>query len=204
MTSEVGRRTIRRLLPWTNVGCSVFSLLCISAGPCGWSNRRSAIFGLNKSSDCKLRNCGPHVRSMAVRFDFKLAVEFMQSLAHSGETDTCLRASAKSGQLLSWYASPKIPYFQDYAFGLVLKTNAHLRSSGVTMHISQTLLQHPEEGGLDCHRQPLTAGRKIQVNANPAPLCEAIDIPLCSAGEAHFIEQGGCSRYDMVRISSIA
>ena len=86
---------------------------------------------------------------MTIRLYFQVAVQFVQSLAHSSQTNAGLRAgTTKPGQPIGGYAASGIPYFQDCSFGLALKTNANLRSSGVAMHIGQALLQHAEKGNL--------------------------------------------------------
>ena len=78
---------------------------------------------------------------MSIRFYFKLAVQFVQSLAHSSETDSrFLTYSTEQTQALGWYASTEILYLQDHNLGLVLKTDAGLRSFGVAMYIGQALL----------------------------------------------------------------
>jgi hypothetical protein len=46
----------------------------------------------NRSSHNGKRNYGSHTRSMSIRFYFKLAVQFVQALAHSGQADTRFRA----------------------------------------------------------------------------------------------------------------
>src|ERR1700680_419135 len=64
--------------------CCFPSLLATSVGVCEQSNL-SAIPGLAKSSCCGERNYGSQARSMTIRFYFKVAVQFVQSLAHSSQ-----------------------------------------------------------------------------------------------------------------------
>src|SRR5579863_8069694 len=54
---------------------------------------------------------GPHCSSMTIRFYFELAVEFAQSLAHSGKTNARFSACIpKPGQPLGGYAASVISY----------------------------------------------------------------------------------------------
>ena len=103
------------------------------------------------------RNYGSQARSMTIRIDFKLAVQFVQALAHSGQTHARFRARfAKSSQSLHRYAASAISYLKHYRFGLVLKADADLQSSRVAMHVRQALLQNPEKSGLDRDRHSFT------------------------------------------------
>src|SRR3984893_18391827 len=164
-------------------------LLATSVGVCEQSNL-SAIPGLAKSSCCGERNYGSQARSMTIRFYFKVAVEFVQSLAHSSQTDAGVCAgSTKTGQLMGGYAAAEIPCFQDCSFRLALKTDANLRSSGVAMHVGQALLQHTEKGNLHRDWQSFTIGRKGQAYVDPAPLGEALDIPLGGTTKACLVQQ---------------
>src|SRR6202011_2932877 len=100
-------------------------------------------------------------RSMTIRLYFKLAIEFVQALTHTSQADAHFRAPlSKPGHPLGGYSASEFPYFQDCSFGLALKTDANLRSSGVAMHVGQALLQHTEKGNLHRDWQSFRIGRE--------------------------------------------
>ena len=60
------------------------------------------------------RNYGSQVRSMTIRFDFKLAVQFVQALAHSGPVPTPASGASftKASQSVHRNAASAIWYFK--------------------------------------------------------------------------------------------
>jgi hypothetical protein len=72
------------------------------------------------------------------------------------------------------------------------------------MHVGQALLQDTEKCDLHVSRQSLTRFRDLRLYINPAALGESLDVPLGRGCKSYLVNSGGCSRYDMVRISPMA
>ena len=156
----------------------------------------------NRWSYDRKRNYGAQARSMTIRFYFKVAVQFVQALAHSGQTHTRFRVRVtESSQCFHRYAASAISYLKHDRCGLVLKADADLQSSRVAVHVRQALLQHTEKSGLDRDWQSVTFGRQIQPYVNPTSLPKPSTYHCAAELKPASSNNGGCSRYEVVRIS---
>jgi len=79
--------------------------------------------------------------SITIGFYFQTAVQFVQSLAHPSQPNAglCTHA-AQQPQAFFGYAFSKVSYLQNHGFGIMLKTDACLRSSGMAKHVGQAFL----------------------------------------------------------------
>jgi hypothetical protein len=127
---------------------------------------------------------------MTIRFYFQFAVQFVHTLAHSGQADPRFRACfAKSSQPLRRNTGSIISYFQNYLFQLGMKTDANLGSARVAMYIRQALLENTEKSNLYPDWESPLSGCNIQLYVDTGTLCEALDVPLRCASKADLIQQ---------------
>jgi hypothetical protein len=128
---------------------------------------------------------------MTIRFYFQFAVQFVHTLAHSGQAYARFCACfTKAIQTVRRYTASIITYFQNYRFKLVLKADANFRSSRMPVYIRQALLEDTEKRNLYPDWESLLSGCNIQLYVDPGSLGEALDVPLRCASKAGFIQQG--------------
>jgi CRP/FNR family transcriptional regulator, cyclic AMP receptor protein len=143
-----------------------------------------------RSSHCQKWNDSSHACSATIRSYFKPAGQFAQSFAHAGQTHTAFRPRVlQSVQSLCRYASAEVLYLQDHGLRSPLKAHPDGRSSRVSMHVCQALLQYAEKDEFHPLRQPPRRVADLGTHADSAPLGEAFEIPLGGTGEAYFVQQ---------------
>src|ERR1035437_1936077 len=109
------------VLPATTVSSSLSG-----ACRCATVSKRSHRNGMRHGKEW---NGCPQARSAAVGFDFQGSVQFVHSLPHSGKTDACFRShSMKQSQALFWYTLAEIANLENHSVGVMLKTDARIRS----------------------------------------------------------------------------
>src|ERR1700722_13427126 len=119
---------MRTVLPATTVSSSL-SGACRCANLSEGSHRNGMRHG-------KEWNSCPQVGSAAVGFDFQGSVQFVHPLPHSGKTDACLRSHAmKQSQALFWDTLAEIANLENHRVGVMLKTDARIRSRRMAMDV---------------------------------------------------------------------
>jgi len=120
-----------------------------------------------------------------------VAAQLAHALADAGESDASARTIAmKADQKMLRHSGPRIFDAEHRPPGFNGQTDIGAGTFGVPMNVGQAFLQYAKQSELNCRGQAQFLFRQVELDGDTA----AEATPDSSS-------KGGCSRYDMVRVS---
>jgi len=120
------------------------------------------------------RNRGARGRRVDPESPAKLA----HSLSHASNAHSEFGLAVHLTHSLGRNSGAPVRYFDLHAACRLDKADGRSRTSGVAMHVRQTLLHRAEQNQLQLAGQPVQIARQVEVHSNLASLGKTFHIPL--------------------------